>query len=138
MLVRFQSLVVRWKLFYLYTVFLVLLSVLPINSISGSSINHIFVVSIRLDYFLHGLIYVPLVFVTWTDRDIDTFTMPFKALVWIMILLLFAAVTEWIQYFLPYRAFNINDLMANITGVLIGLILIVFVEKINKQLVLLF
>jgi len=88
------------------------------------------VVSIRLDYFLHGLIYVPLVFVTWTDRDIDTFTMPFKALVWIMILLLFAAVTEWIQYFLPYRAFNINDLMANITGVLIGLILIVFVEKI--------
>jgi len=138
MLVRFQSIVVRWKLFYLYTVFLILLSVLPINSISGSSINHIFVVSIRLDYFLHGLIYVPLVFVTWTDRDIDTFTMPFKALVWIMILLLFAAVTEWIQYFLPYRAFNINDLMANITGVLIGLILIVFVEKINKQLVLLF
>jgi len=138
MLARFQSLVVRWKLFYLYTVFLILLSVLPINSISGSSINHIFVVSIRLDYFLHGLIYVPLVFVTWTDRDIDTFTMPFKALVWIMILLLFAAVTEWIQYFLPYRAFNINDLMANITGVLIGLILIVFVEKINKQLVLLF
>jgi len=130
MLVRFQSLVVRWKLFYLYTVFLILLSVLPINSISGISINHTFVVSIRLDYFLHCLVYLPLVVFTWMDREIDTNRTPFKALGWIMVLLLFAAVTEWIQYFLPYRAFNINDMIANTVGVLIG---IIFITMINLK-----
>ncbi len=128
MLVRFQSLVVRWKLFYLYTSFLILLSVLPINSISGTSINHVFVVSIRLDYFLHCLVYIPLVVFTWMDRDIDTNRTPFKALGWITVLLLFAAVTEWIQYILPYRAFNINDMISNTVGVLIGIIFIMMVN----------
>jgi VanZ family protein len=123
MMVLFKSIVVRWKLFYLYIFFLVLLSVLPING-AGSSMNHIFVVSIRLDYFLHCLVYVPLVVFTWMDKEIDTIRTPFKALGWIMILLLFAAVTEWIQYFLPYRAFNINDLISNCLGIIIGLIII--------------
>jgi VanZ family protein len=123
MMVLFQSIVVRWKLFYLYIFFLILLSVLPINS-AGSSINHIFVVSIRLDYFLHCLVYVPLATFTWFEKEINSFRTPIKAFGWIIILLLFAVVTEWIQYFLPYRAFNINDMIANTLGVMIGFVLI--------------
>jgi VanZ family protein len=106
-------------------VFLVLLSVLPINS-SGSSINHIFVVSIRLDYLLHCLVYIPLVFFAWMDKEMNIFRVPFKTVGWVIVLLAFGIVTEWIQFFLPYRAFNINDLIANALGVMIGFVLFVF------------
>jgi VanZ family protein len=124
MLALFQNFVIRWKLFNLYILFLVLLSVLPINSASSSSLNHIFVVSIRLDYLLHCLVYIPLVVFTWAEKEIDVFKAPFKAFIWIVILLVFGAITEWVQYFLPYRAFNINDLLANSLGVVIGFVII--------------
>lgn len=125
MLAAMQNIIVRWRLFYLYTLFLILLSVLPINS--GSAINHIFVVSIRLDYLLHCLVYIPLVAFTWIDKEIIS-TWTVKAFGWIMALLLFAAITEWIQYFLPYRAFNINDLLANALGVALGIIVLTLVH----------
>jgi VanZ family protein len=124
MLALFQNFVIRWKLFNLYILFLVLLSVLPINSASSSSLNHIFVVSIRLDYLLHCLVYLPLVSFAWMDKEIDIFKTPVKAVAWIVILLIFAAVTEGLQYFLPYRAFNINDLLANSLGVVIGFVIV--------------
>ncbi len=48
---------------------------------------------------------------------------------WIAALLLFAAATEWIQYYLPYRAFNINDLISNCLGIILGLILTFAVKQ---------
>lgn len=55
---------------------------------------------------------------------INTFKMPIKAIGWILVLLIFAVITEWVQYFLTYRVFNINDLIANTIGVMIGFVLI--------------
>ncbi|MBM3435612.1 MAG: VanZ family protein [Bacteroidetes bacterium] len=115
--------IVRWKLFPVYSLVLILLSVLPINS-TGSQINHIFVVSVRLDYILHAMVYIPLTLFAWIDRRIVIAEVPFKAVVWIIVLLVFAVITEWIQYFLPYRAFNINDLIANCIGIIAGLFLV--------------
>jgi VanZ family protein len=123
MLVWIQNRVVRWKLFYCYLIVLILLSVLPINS-TGSSINHVFVVSIRLDYLLHCLVYIPLVFFAWIDKELNILKLPVKTVGWIIVIFAFAMVTEWIQFFLPYRAFNINDLVANALGVLIGFLII--------------
>ena len=120
MRVWLQGLVVRWKLFYFYIVFLVLLSVLPINSSSNSTINDIFVVTIRLDYLLHCLVNIPLILFLYIDKGIELFRTPVKTVGWVILLLIFAVVTEWIQYFLPYRAFNINDMIANALGVLLG------------------
>ena len=45
-----------------------------------------------------------------------------KATLLIIIGLLFAFGLEFIQYYLPYRAFNINDLIANGIGIAIGTI----------------
>jgi VanZ family protein len=123
MLVLIQNFVVKWKLFYFYSAFLVLLSVLPINS-SDSSINHVFVVSIRLDYLLHCLVYIPLVFFACIDKELNALRLPFKTFGWVIVIFTFAIVTEWVQFFLPYRAFNINDLIANALGVLIGFLII--------------
>ena len=41
-------------------------------------------------------------------------------LFYILLGLLFATANEAVQYLLPYRAFNINDLLANGLGVMLG------------------
>jgi len=43
-----------------------------------------------------------------------------KKIYWVLIGLLFAAGSEGLQYLLPWRAFNVNDLLANGLGVLLG------------------
>jgi VanZ family protein len=106
-----------------YAIVLVLLSVLPINS-AGSAINHIFIVTLRLDYLLHSLVYIPLTVIVWIDKKIDIQETPLTGLTWLFGLMIFGAVTEWLQYFLPYRAFNINDLLANCLGTVAGFLIV--------------
>lgn len=132
MLIRISAFIYRWKLFPVYTILLILLSVLPING-PGSQINHIFIVHLRLDYIIHALVYIPLTILAWSDRRIDFYALSLKTAAWIIGLLVFAAVTEWIQFFLPYRAFNINDLIANSLGIIVGLIIVMITgAAINK------
>ncbi len=47
----------------------------------------------------------------------------------IILSLLFAFSLEGVQYFLSYRAFNINDLAANGVGVILGLITYTILKK---------
>ncbi len=112
--------------FYGYTVILILIAVLPINS-SGSAINHTFIVSVRLDYLLHFAIFVPWVFLLVKITRLNSGNFALKMLGWLVIGVLFALVLEAVQYVLPYRAFNINDLLANGLGVVLGFVLMMFV-----------
>jgi VanZ family protein len=45
---------------------------------------------------------------------------------------LFVSFLEVIQYFLPYRAYNINDMLANWLGILLSYMLFLLVKKMNK------
>ena len=56
-----------------------------------------------------------------------------QPLMWILGGLLFAVFTEVVQYPLPYRAFNINDLMANGIGVGMGYLIILVFQKGVRQ-----
>ena len=51
-----------------------------------------------------------------------------QQLSWLLTGLLFASTTEGLQYFLPYRAFNINDLLANLLGVMVGFALVLLIS----------
>lgn len=102
-------------LFYIYFFLLLLLSVLPL----GTPTLHLdnFNIHFRLDYLIHFLIYCP-----WLFLSINGLRL--KLIYAILLGILLGATTEIIQYFLSYRAFNINDLIANIFGILLGLVLI--------------
>lgn len=113
---------------YSYSIFLILISVLPINS-SGSSINHTFVVSIRLDYLLHCAIFIPWVFLIQKITRLSFGRFPKKTFVLLVAGVLFAFTMEAIQYILPYRAFNINDLLANGLGILLGSVVFLNVNQ---------
>ncbi len=113
---RFFSASVRRCLAPWYFVVLALLMWAPLNGL-GVPLNN-FVFGIRLDHLLHASVYLCC---SW-------FLMDCKALrkgwhVWLAACLV-AAITESVQYLLPYRGFDINDFAANIIGVSLGWLLV--------------
>jgi len=108
---------------WIYLLILVLGSVLPINS--GTVLNNTYVVEIRSDYLIHALFLLPLPLLLSLSLGTSTG-------LWVRVILLGLLIVifcEGIQMLLPYRTFNINDLMANGAGALIGVIPAFFVWR---------
>jgi VanZ family protein len=105
------------QVLYTYTCILIILAVLPINGLSKTDINDVFVVHIRLDHLLHSIIYIP-----WPFLFFGVYNLTFSANKWLMLLLglIVTTFTEGIQLLLTYRSFSINDLLANYLGLGLG------------------
>lgn len=76
-----------------------------------------FILGIRLDHLLHASLYVPC---TW---------FLFRRRPWLTACGI-ALLTEGLQHLLPWRGFDINDLLANLLGVLLGYLLLRLWRKI--------
>lgn len=111
-----------WFFFYLFSI--ILLTTLPLNS--ARELNHITVIHLRGDYFFHSIMFLPWMFFR---RGVS-----YSLVSWFFFGLLSAAATESLQYFLPYRAFNVNDLLANGLGVLVSLGLASLVSYLKRNL----
>lgn len=108
----------------IYIIVIFSLVLLPINN-NTSKINHTYIFKLRFDYTLHALLFLPwILFKQNKSVNYHTFT-------WISIGLLFAVVAEGVQYFVPYRAFNVNDLIANCIGILLSSLFLYL--PLNKQ-----
>lgn len=113
------------KGFWLYFIAVILLIILPING-KRFNLNDIMIISIRGDYFFHALVFIPWAFFMLAMRQ--------KAGLWLLLGLLFSTGTEMLQYLLPYRRFNINDLLSNSLGILLGMALLaIFAAKIRRR-----
>ncbi len=99
--------------FFIYISTIFLLVVLPLNS--AGELNHTTVLKFRGDYFFHALMFLPWCFFREVYKS--SFTR------WFSCGIFFAVLAEGIQYFLPYRAFNVNDIVANLAGVGISALL---------------
>lgn len=111
----------RWMR-WVYFVLLLLLMWAPVG-VMGVPLNN-FVFGIRMDHLLHASVYIPC----------TLFLMDFGrgsrrgAVLWLMAVAI-AVTTESVQYLLPYRGFDINDLIANIMGVTLGWLIIRLLKK---------
>ncbi|MHC1776967.1 MAG: VanZ family protein [Lentimicrobium sp.] len=97
-------------LFWLYIGAIFLLVTLPINS--AGELNNVTILRFRGDYFFHALLFMPWAFFQPA--------MCFRTWQWLAMGLLFACGSEGVQYLLPYRAYNVNDLVSNGLGVVLG------------------
>lgn len=81
-------------------------------------LENVLILSFRGDYIVHAIQFLPfLIILGFLNLSI---------LNSIFLGLLFAVFLESIQWFLPYRSFNVNDLIANSVGVLAGVLLLPF------------
>ena len=108
----------------LYTGVILFLVALPINGEDQflGGLNDNYVLQIRFDYISHVLMFLPWVLMGaygWQLHCMNTFRIGILCL----LALLFAVFCEYLQWLLPYRTFNINDLMSNSLGVILGFLL---------------
>lgn len=98
-----------------YLIVLILLATLPING-SKSTVNKTFVAEIRLDYLIHATFLIPwmifLLLFDWKTKKVYV--------IWFSLGLITAFFIEYVQYFLPYRTYNILDLLNNFLGLFLG------------------
>jgi VanZ family protein len=102
-----------------YLIFLILMAVLPLNSTTNTTLTDVHVIKIRLDHLLHATLFIP-----WAFLYLVTFR-PVRwdeKLMLVVYGLLMASAAEGVQYFLTYRSYNINDMIANWMGVVVGMV----------------
>ncbi len=100
-----------------YLVGIALLTVVPLSG-SGRSLHTIIILGLPADYIVHFLMFVPLV---------PLWRLGWPGHHWLLILvtgIIVASVMEGLHGFLSYRVYDGMDLLANVTGVVIGGILL--------------
>ena len=115
------------KLFWYWLIILLLINVIPLGNDLNTVIHKPSVFKFRLDYLIHFcsfLIFIPLYFIE-VKRGGPIFSKK-PVLKYLLIIGGAAVIFELIQYFLPYRTFNPMDLISNLTGAIIGTIIISF------------
>ena len=107
------------KVAVLYFVALLLLMWLPLNGVALD--NYVF--GLRADHLLHASVYLPCIYF------LGKLVMKPLMVLWILSVGI-GLLTEGVQYLLPYRGFDVNDLLANAIGVSLGLfLLLLFLRK---------
>ena len=102
-----------------YIILIFVLAVLAING-KESVLNNNYIFKIRLDYLVHFGIFIPLMWLASKAYNVNFHKNIIKTVFWILIGFCIAGLSEGIQFFIPYRSFNINDLAANGIGVVLG------------------
>lgn len=102
-----------------YFALLAILMWAPLNGI-GIPLNH-YVLGLRADHLLHASVFIPctLFLMDIIDR---------RWLVWLTAVGI-GLLTEGVQYLLPYRGYDVNDLVANTIGVTLGWLVILALKK---------
>ena len=110
-IIRIANRNARRKWAVAYFVLLALLMWAPVGALGISLDNFIF--GLRVDHLLHAAVYIfcAMALIDWLKKR------PLPILLTALAIGLF---TEFVQYLLPYRGFDINDLVANCLGVLVG------------------
>lgn len=95
-------------------------SLIPLNN---------FVLGIRLDHLLHASVYIPCTWflMDWVLKRVSGRMRGFGRL-WTLAVLV-GVVTETVQYLLPYRGFDVNDLVSNFMGTTLGWLVVRFGRK---------
>lgn len=117
---------IRRRLRPWYFALLALLMWAPINGLDIPLDNYI--LGLRADHLLHASVFLPMVLFL-----MDLFPKHRKWAGWLLSCII-GLITEGGQYLLPYRGFDINDIVANMIGVSLGwLAMELFLRHIHKK-----
>lgn len=122
------------KLIITYLMLVFILHVIPTGSSEGGglALSSRVILFIRADYLLHMLIFTPLMILVWlhlNKKNITGVSRFNHMMFWLVAGVLFAAFVEGIQYLLPHRSFNPVDLILNVSGVLLGAVIMLWNPK---------
>lgn len=124
---RLRNLAIRWlgrcgrrQLRPWYFAALAFLMWAPLNGV-GIPLNN-YILGLRADHLIHASVFLPCALFL-----MDLFGRK-RWLVWVAAVGI-GLLTEWVQYLLPYRGFDINDMVANVIGTTLGWAAILLVRR---------
>lgn len=127
---RLKHFVLRWlgrhgrkQLRPWYFGLLIFLMWAPLNGVGIPLDNYI--LGLRADHLLHASVFIPCALFLW---DLS----PRRWLPWLCAIAI-GLLTEGGQYLLPYRGFDVNDLVANALGVTLGWVVILLVRRLRRK-----
>lgn len=130
---RLRHVAVRWignkgrgQLRPWYFLCLAFLMWAPLNGLGVPLDNYL--LGLRLDHLLHASVFIPCSLFLWDVYRPNVR----KWAVWATAVGV-GLLTEGVQWLLPYRGFDINDLVANILGVTLGWLLILFLRGVRRR-----
>ena len=86
----------------------------------GSAASTVSVVSVGLDKVLHFMGFACVILFTFGAGKEFSFWYGMRAVTYVLI---FSAHIEFVKYYIPYRTFNPVDIIANLFGILFGVLL---------------
>ena len=98
----------------------------PLNGV-GIPLNN-YILGLRMDHLLHASVYIPCALFLW-----DLFKVSRRKWYSWACAVMIGLITEGVQYLLPFRGFDINDLIANVLGVTLGWGVILMVRRRRYQ-----
>jgi len=99
------------RIFVIYVAVVILQSLVPLGN--SVRLDKISVFDFRADHIVHVLLFIPWAyFCIKLNKNLP---------LWLLWGIMFAIVSEGLQYWLSYRSFNISDMLANVIGVIAGL-----------------
>ena len=110
------------RLLLLSVGFITIASVIPY----GSAASTVSVVSVSLDKIVHFLGFAGVLLLAFAAGEDFSFWRGVSVVAYVMV---FGAAIEFVQYCIPYRTFNPVDILANVCGVLFGVLLWNLVRK---------
>lgn len=106
----------------------------PLKDDLHKKILDLFLLKFHLDQVLHTVVYflICIYFIIGERLGLHLFNVnTFKKFILIVIFL--AILSECVQLFVPYRSFNFFDMLANLIGIGIGIVVIIPFVRIRRQ-----
>ena len=101
----------------------------PLNGLGVPLDNYIF--GLRADHLLHASVFLPCAFLLW-DLLGHCGVKGRKWAVWVASVVV-GLISESVQYLLPWRGFDINDLVANTFGITLGWVALLLVRRFRHK-----
>lgn len=130
---KLKHFVIRWlgykgrkQLRPWYFAALAILMWAPLNGMGVPLDNYL--LGLRLDHLLHASVFIPCALFLWNVYGVNRG----KWAVWATAVAV-GVLTETVQWLLPYRGFDINDMIANFLGVTMGFGIILIIKKLKTS-----
>lgn len=128
----------QWSGWLLLAWFIVVLALALIPLSSTVTILDIGKIEIRFDYLYHIITFAiaTLLAVLYSQKPFPSPESPAlhperrsRLVSFISLILLFSIAHEYLQKLIPYRSFNINDIISNLLGVILGIIIAILLRR---------
>lgn len=125
---------IQTRLFWLWLIILILINVIPIGNDANQSLNLNKLFEIRLDYFIHAVMILCFAWI-WVHSRITgvTWFTRYEGLKYSVLVLCAGVGLELLQLLVPWRSFNPVDMIYNVMGAILVVILISVSSLLSSQ-----